>query len=627
MEKNLKYLGVPIALFICFTLLTIFGDQAVRDFILRTVGKTFDFLPYIISVGAWLSAAILLNRLLNLVFWNMLVKRVTKQPPPRLLVQMSNLMIYILASAGIIGVVFEQSLTGLFATSGVIGLILGFALRSLILDLFSGLSINLERPFVVGDFIQVYIRGVPMRFGIVQEINWRTTKLITLDNSLEIIPNSVMGTAAITNLTGPTGPVSRFQMTIGFDFSVEPERVLRLINAGLRDATRQKKGPMSKPGPKVKTSSYEKGNIQYKIKYFVDTSKCSPGAARAAVLENVFRHVRAAGLKPAYDKSDVYEASVAPLLLDTTERIKETLRQSVIADVLTEDDMDTITRVCTLKSVPPGGTVLAAGEVPQTLQVLNEGILDAVAPMEEGGAPETFSSHRTGDLIGAMVGSPAPHEVVASSPVSVIEIPADVLGGIAGLRDRIEVVFAEQDARHAMRLEERKSYFGEEKKEEARQTSINALAGKVRGFFKSRMRGHFSSTLRTLAGRDPHQQLVHAALASCALVAAADGDLDQGERDYIAKTLNSLDLFHDVTVSEGMAMFESFVSDLLAKPEQTRPRLLDMIARASADHEMAVIILEVCKAVSASDGHIDAVEEIVINEIAAALGEPMPNAA
>lgn len=614
MDRGVKYLGLPAFLFLAFSLAAILGDGAVQDFIGQTIGKTFDFLPYLISVGAWLSAAFLFNRLVNLLFWGFLVRRLAHRKAPRLLVQMSNVVIYGLAIAGIVGVVFEKSLTGLFATSGVIGLILGFALRSIILDLFSGVSINLERPFVIGDFIRVYIRGVPMKFGIVEEVNWRTTKLKTLENTVEIIPNSVLGAATITNLTS-TGTISRFQLTIGFDFSVEPERVLRLINAGLRDATLQKKGPLTNPRPKVKTSSYEKGNIQYKIKYFVDTAKCSPGAARAAVLENVFRHVRSAGLKPAYDKSDVYEASVQPMVLDSVARVKETLRQSDIAAVLSAQDIEAITERSTIKSVAPGGTVLEAGEAPVALYILNEGILDVLTTLEVGGEPSRFDSYRTGDLVGNMIGVPTPHQVVACTPASIIEIPGDVLESISNLEPLIVETFDRQARLLGEHLVEQQQQCMKDKKDSERETMMTVVADHIRSFFKSRVNRNFSSAVRSLVGRDPQEQLVNAALASCALVAAADGHLDESEREYTLQTLKSLDLFQDISPEEGLEIFDQFAQDLKDEPEEAKKRLMALVRKSAADPEMAEIILEICHAVSAADGEVDDMESMRIAEI------------
>ena len=621
MEKSLKYLGVPAIVFFAFTLAAIFGGEAIQDFIIRTIGKTFDFLPYFVSICAWLSAAILLNRVLNILFWNLIIRRIAKRAPPRLLIQISNFLVYALAVAGIVGVVFEESLTGLLATSGVVGLVMGFALRSIILDLFSGLSINLERPFVIGDFVQIHIRGAPMVFGIIDEVNWRTTRVKTLENTLEIIPNSVLGSSVITNMTC-TGPLVRYHMTIGFDISIDPERVVRLINAGLREASRQKRGPTAFPLPKVKLSSYEQGNNQYKIKYYVDTSKSSPGAARQAVLYFVFQHVQKAGLKPAYDKKVFYEAPVAPLALDTMGRIKETLRQSIVSSALSEQDIEDLAQHCAMKTVPARATILAAGEQPDRLRILNEGILDLMVKLKEGEEPTLLDSYKAGDLVGAMIGSANTYEIFASTPVSIVEIPKEIQDTYPSLMPCIADDFEKQVKRHADKLVELEKLQQQELEEEKQKSAMGNIANRIRGFFKSRMKGGFASALRSLSGKNPQQQLVNAALASCALVAAADGRLDEAERNQVLSTLNNLDLFQDISSEEGLAIFDGFIVELMESTENSQKRLLGVIRESATDEEMAPIILEICKAVSASDGQIDVTENAQIAEITQALGIP-----
>ena len=77
----------------------------------------------------------------------------------------------------------EQLLT----TSAVGAVVVGFALQDTLGNLFAGLAIQIEKPFRVGQWIQVSGRE-----GQVQEITWRATKLRTKDGEFLIVPNSVI---------------------------------------------------------------------------------------------------------------------------------------------------------------------------------------------------------------------------------------------------------------------------------------------------------------------------------------------------------------------------------------------------------------------------------------------------
>ncbi len=61
--------------------------------------------------------------------------------------------IYVCSALAMMGFVFGLSLQGLLATSGIIAIVLGLALQSTLSDVFSGISLNIEKPFRIGDEI------------------------------------------------------------------------------------------------------------------------------------------------------------------------------------------------------------------------------------------------------------------------------------------------------------------------------------------------------------------------------------------------------------------------------------------------------------------------------------------
>jgi small-conductance mechanosensitive channel len=84
----------------------------------------------------WFGGGWLFNRLLSLLFWNTLIKKILHQHPPLLLVQLSSIFVLILTLSAIAHFVFHEPLTTLIAAAGGLGFVLGFAVQGLILDLF-----------------------------------------------------------------------------------------------------------------------------------------------------------------------------------------------------------------------------------------------------------------------------------------------------------------------------------------------------------------------------------------------------------------------------------------------------------------------------------------------------------
>lgn len=100
------------------------------------------------------------------------------------------------------------------AGAGLVGLTVSLAAQDTASNLFSGLVILLERPFVLGDWIK--IGDVE---GEVIDINFRSTKIRTADNSVYILTNSNVSSSTINNGTQRTKRLYRFTFSVPFSTS------------------------------------------------------------------------------------------------------------------------------------------------------------------------------------------------------------------------------------------------------------------------------------------------------------------------------------------------------------------------------------------------------------------------
>lgn len=88
------------------------------------------------------------------------------------------------------------SVSGLLAFGGIGGIAVGFAARDLLANFLGGLSIYLDRPFTVGDWIRSPDREIE---GTVEEIGWRMTRIRTFDQRPLYVPNSIFASVALEN--------------------------------------------------------------------------------------------------------------------------------------------------------------------------------------------------------------------------------------------------------------------------------------------------------------------------------------------------------------------------------------------------------------------------------------------
>lgn len=149
----------------------------------------------------------------------------------------------------------------LFTGSAVATAVLGFALRDTLGNLFAGLALQIERPFVLGDWIQYDDNAYHV--GKVIEINWRATKVLTLDEAEVILPNGQLANAFIRNFTQPE-PWSRRSVFVVAPYGEAPNHVRQIILAAIADSW----GVLENPPPSVVTYDFKDRGVEYWVRFF-----------------------------------------------------------------------------------------------------------------------------------------------------------------------------------------------------------------------------------------------------------------------------------------------------------------------------------------------------------------------
>src|ERR1700692_4418026 len=172
------------------------------------------------SAVALLSTAFVVA-LVNRYVWDFYFEKKRQTPIPHFLREVVGGIIFLIALLFVLssGYHAEAQLKGLLAGSGIIAIILGFAGQNLFAGIIGGISIQVNRPYKVGDWLQV-----GERFAEVMEINWRSTRLRTNDAIYLDIPNNEMVSHAIVNLHYPT-EVHAMRIRLGVEYKNPPNRV------------------------------------------------------------------------------------------------------------------------------------------------------------------------------------------------------------------------------------------------------------------------------------------------------------------------------------------------------------------------------------------------------------------
>jgi small-conductance mechanosensitive channel len=190
--------------------------------------------------------------------------------------------IYVCSALAMMGFVFALPLQGIVATSGIIAIVLGLALQSTLGDVFSGLSLSVEKPYQVGDAVLLE-GGVE---GEVIQINWRSTHLRNAENDVVIVPHSSMAKMRIQNHCALSTPYGG-SLTVVVDSRNEPEFVLEI----LKQAAMTCSNILEEPAPSVAVTEFKGDRITYDI-YFSTCSIASAGEARSQIIAQVYKRAR-----------------------------------------------------------------------------------------------------------------------------------------------------------------------------------------------------------------------------------------------------------------------------------------------------------------------------------------------
>ena len=117
--------------------------------------------------------------LLNVVLFEQAEADTWRSRVPKLLIDLARLFLILLSTAFVLASVWNADLAGLVTALGVSSLVIGLALQDTLGSVMSGIALLFERPFSVGDWLE--LDGV---VGQVIDINWRAVRLLTLEQEM-----------------------------------------------------------------------------------------------------------------------------------------------------------------------------------------------------------------------------------------------------------------------------------------------------------------------------------------------------------------------------------------------------------------------------------------------------------
>ncbi|MBF0435548.1 MAG: mechanosensitive ion channel family protein [Magnetococcales bacterium] len=447
-KTHLRY-----AFFALFTMATIFQTE-LKELLPDTPSNLKRIFVAAIGVGFWVGIGAVFSHLVDLILWRGVIFKRTGVQVPKLISDLTGVAIWLTTILVMIAFVFNGSFTGIVATSSVAMAVLGFAVKSLIADLFSGFAISLEHPFDIGDWIELESEA---EVGQVKEITWRATRFITQSNVTIVIPNSKLAESTFKIYSRPS-PEFRQKIFVTLDYNVTGYQAERI----LMSAVQQVEEVAKVKTPKVRIDSFNERGVVWELKYWLpDYGRLEP--LRYAVMRKILRNLHFAGLSvPAIRIEQQQHHKVDHNPFEEDDALHHFIRRIPLFASLSLEDCNELAGQMHLEIYPTSRVITRQGEEGSSLFVIKEGLLN-VQVMDQSGTQTIVGHLVPGDFFGensALTGTPRAATVVAAVDSLVFKLERVTLQSLVSRRPEVARILSDFLAKRQMQTQQQLDIVG-----------------------------------------------------------------------------------------------------------------------------------------------------------------------
>ena len=238
------------------------------------------FLTFIAFYLGWLIIRLLLKTLLRSTKMDQ-----TSQAFLQTVLKYSIILAGIVNALAVMGI----DTTGLLASLGIMGITVGFAAKDAFSNLISGILIYLDRPFVIGDLVEV-----GEFYGRVHQITLRSTRIITSDGKMLAVPNTEIINKTVTSYTNFPNLRLDIPITIGVNEDVGKAREVLL------SVIQNDPDYMDNPPARVVVTELNDYNVALELQAWIKDER-SHVEKRSELREKVFQAMNSAQIEMPFE--------------------------------------------------------------------------------------------------------------------------------------------------------------------------------------------------------------------------------------------------------------------------------------------------------------------------------------
>jgi small-conductance mechanosensitive channel/CRP-like cAMP-binding protein len=370
------------------------------------------------------------------------------------------------------------NLLSIITTSAVVTAVIGLALQDTLGNLLSGVALQLEATYAIGDWIRIDKDGL---IGIVREIRWRSTVIETKNGDLVCIPNGMVTKNVITNFN-KDGLENRRWVWFNVHLRHAPNQVTKTVIDSLKGIP----NVSEKTPPDCILMSFEDSWAKYAVRYrLIDYRPDDP--TDSAVRTRIWYALHRTGIEMSYPAFNVFTTTLDDARLKKKAEKEMRTRLDALARVgflapLAESERQHVADGMHHEVFGPGEVIIREGAPGESLYLIRSG--EVVVKIGANGLEREVATLHAGQFFGEMslmTGEPRHATVIAKGDAECYVIDRalfhDVLESKRSLVEEISTLLHKRE----MELKgEQADLSADAARRSAQQ---EALLGRIKSFF------------------------------------------------------------------------------------------------------------------------------------------------
>ena len=362
-----------------------------------------------------LLGVIFLLSLLKRYLWELYFSEKRGMQIPKFLREIFSALFFIVALMLVASRIYGIQPSGVLLSSTVVVGIVGWAMQDLLANVISGVALQVGKPFKAGDWLIVETMHAE-----VIEVNWRSTRLRTNDDTYLDIPNTAIVRSTIVNLSYPTH-LHAMRLRIGIDSEAPPNKVKQVLLA----AANSTPGVLANPSTKVFLVDFADFSVTYEVKYWIG-SHAAFNEISDALRTSIWYGLQRANITVPNPIRTVQIERKRPAAFRLPDEMRSIIRNKPFFKALTQEQIDKLIGVACVLLFGKGERIVEQGANGSSMFILLTGEAGVFLHQNNGAAePTRVASLQAGDYFGEMsllTGEKRSATVTAASDCEVLEI-------------------------------------------------------------------------------------------------------------------------------------------------------------------------------------------------------------